>query len=136
LTIVGFNFTKINAEKTAEVKGKIDIKNQVKITDVEPADLSLGKDKQKGVRYTFSYSSTYEPKIAKIEIAGTLLYLSDDKEVKAIVEQWKKEKKSPEKVMGQVLNTVLTKSNIQALIASKDLSLPPMVPMPKVQVKA
>ena len=40
-----------------------------------------------------------------------------------------------EEVMAQVINSVLTKSNIQALILSRDVNLPPPIPMPKVNMK-
>jgi len=135
LTVVGFNFSKIQATKDNPIKGKINIQNKVMIKDVEAADLAFGKDKQQGVKFTFNYVSKYEPKIGSIDLEGNLLFLADAKEVKKIIDEWDKNKKIPEKVMGTVLNTVLTKCNIQALITSRDVNLPPMVPLPKVQVK-
>ncbi len=134
MAIVGFNFSKIQAARHNPVRGKINISNRVAIKDVEQADLSLGKDKQKGVKFIFNYVSKYEPKIGDIELEGDLLYLSDDKAVKGILDEWKKSKKIPESVMGSILNTILSKCNIQALVTSKDVNLPPSVPMPKVQI--
>jgi len=135
LTIVGFNFSKIHATRTNPVKGKINISNKVTIKNVEQADLSLGKDKQKGAKFTFNYVSKYEPKIGDIELEGDLLYLSDDKSIKNILDEWKQGKKIPQNVMGTILNTILSKSNVQALVTSKDVNLPPSVPLPKVQIK-
>jgi len=135
LTVVGFNFTKINAEKTNPIKGKININNKATIKDVVQADLALGKDKQQGVKFVFNYSSVYEPKIGIVELEGDLLYLSDEKEVKVIIDSWKKDKKVPQNVMGSVLNAVLTKCNIQSLVVSKDVNLPPSVQLPKVNIK-
>jgi len=135
LTIIGFNFSKILVERSKPVKGKINIQNKVSVTDVIKADLSLGKDKQDGVKFTFSYVSQYEPKVGQIELEGDLLFLTDAKNSKFIVDSWKKDKKVPQDVMSSVLNSVLQKCNVQALIASRDVNLPPMVPLPKVQVK-
>jgi len=135
VTIVGFNFTKISAEKTSPIKGKININNKAVIKDVTEADLSLGKDKQKGVKFIFNYSAIYEPKVGKVELEGDLLYLDEDAAVKEILDGWKKDKKVPQNVMGSVLNAVLTKSNIQALIVSRDVALPPSVQLPKVNIK-
>jgi len=73
VTIVGFNFTKISAEKTSPIKGKININNKAVIKDVTEADLSLGKDKQKGVKFIFNYSAIYEPKVGKVELVRLLL---------------------------------------------------------------
>ena len=135
MTIVGFNFTKIHAEKDNSVQGKINIQNKVSIKDIDTADLALGKDKQNGVKFTFNYASKYEPKVGEILLEGDLMYLTDAKESKSIVDEWKKDKKISQKVMGLVLNTVLTRCNVQALIISKDVNLPPSVPLPKVQIK-
>ncbi len=135
MTIVGFNFTRICAVKEKSVQGKISISNKVKITDAVQADLALGKDKQQGVKFMFEYVSNYEPKVGEITLEGDLLYLADQKTVKETLDLWKKDKKLPQSVMGSVLNTVLMKCNIQALIASRDVNLPPQVQLPKVQVK-
>ena len=51
MAIVGFNFTKMNVEKNKAVEGKININNNVSIKDVEENELSLGKSKQKGVKF-------------------------------------------------------------------------------------
>jgi len=134
MTIVGFNFTKILAHKQKSIDGKINISNKVSITDIEQADLALGKDKQQGVKFIFNYASKYEPDAGMIELEGDLLYLTDPKEVKTIIDEWKKSKKVPQAVMGSILNTVLTKCNIQSLIMSKDVNLPPSVQLPKVQI--
>ena len=36
--------------------------------------------------------------------------------------------------MAGLLNTILTKCNVQALILSQEVNLPPPIPMPKVQI--
>jgi hypothetical protein len=135
MTIVGFNFTKIHAEKTNPIKGKINISNKVALTGVEKSDISLGKDDQQGVKFLFNYTSTYEPKIGTVELDGDLLFLSSAKEVKEIVDGWTKDKKIPQAVMSSVINAVLTKCNLQALISSRDINLPPSIQLPKVKIK-
>ena len=135
MTVVGFNFTKISAHKLSPIKGKINIQNRVSITNVEKAEIPIGKEKQHGVKFFFSYVSKYEPKIGTVDLEGDLLYLGDEKLAKSVLDEWKKNKKIPKNVMGPVLNTVLTKCNLQALVTSKDVNLPPSVPLPKVQIK-
>ena len=39
-------------------------------------------------------------------------------------------------VMEQVINTALNKSNVEALILSRDINLPPPIPLPKIKGKA
>jgi|TARA_Y100000310_G_scaffold340439_1_gene436231 hypothetical protein len=132
--IVGFNFNKISAEKNESVKGKIDVNNNVSIKEVQEASFSLGKKDQNGVRFVFEFTSKYEPEVGLIKFEGDVLYVDNEKAIKEIVDSWKKDKKLKKEIMGGILNTVLTKSNVQALILSQQINLPPPIPMPKVNI--
>ena len=132
--IVGFGFTKLSAEKKEAAKGKIDINNNVSIKDVVEDDLTLGKDKQNVIKFIFEFTSNYEPSIGKILFEGELLYLEEPKKVKELLSGWKKDKKIPKEIMAGLLNSILTKCNIQALILSQEINLPAPIPMPKVQI--
>ena len=132
--IVGFGFTKLNAERKEAAKGKIDINNNVTIKDVQEDNFSLGKDKQNVLRFIFEFTSKYEPSIGTILFEGELLYMEEPKKIKEILSGWKKDKKISKDIMAGLLNTVLTKCNVQALILSQEINLPPPIPMPKVQV--
>ncbi len=133
--IVGFGFTKLSAEKGEPAKGKIDINNNVSIKDVKEDDFSLGRDKKQNVlRFIFEFTSKYEPNVGNILFEGELLYMEDPKGAKEILNDWKKDKKLPKELMGGLLNTILTKCNVQALILSQQVNLPPPIPLPKVQV--
>ena len=134
MAIIGFNFTKMHIERKAPVSGKISVKNNVAIKDVEKKDFNFGKSKQAGVQFTFEFSVEYEPKIADILLEGEVIDLVDEKRADTLVKEWKKSKKLEPAVMTNILNTVLGKANIQALILSKDMNLPPPIPLPKVNV--
>ncbi len=141
--IIGFSFNKINMEKRNPVTGKVDINNNAFVKDVEESDFSLGKHKQKGLTFTFQFTSKYEPDIGDLLFEGEILYLADPKVHEEIVKNLKKDKKEhnskesiqsiPNAVMAEVIDAVLTRSNIEALILSRDLNLPPPVPLPKVK---
>ena len=134
--IVGFGFTKLSAEKKEPSKGKIDINNNVSIKDVQEDSFSLGKDSQQNVlRFLFEFTSKYEPNVGSILFEGELLYMEEPKKAKEILSNWKKDKKLPKEMMAGLLNTVLTKCNVQALILSQQVNLPPPIPLPKVQVQ-
>ena len=130
--IVGFNFSKMNIEKLSPVKGKISISNNVSITSVEKTNLELGQSKEDALKFTFEFTSQYDPKVGIINLMGDVIFMEDDKKIADIEAQWKKDKKIPKEIMTNVLNHVLNKCNIQALILSKDLNLPPPIPLPKV----
>jgi len=132
--IVGFGFTKLSAEKKEAAKGKIDINNNVTVKDVLEDSLAL-KDKQSVLRFVFEFTSKYEPNIGNVLIEGELLYMEEPKRTKEILTNWKKDKKLPQDLMEGLLNTILTKCNVQALILSQEVNLPPPVPLPKVQIQ-
>ena len=60
--------------------------------------------------------------------------MDDSKSVKEILDGWKKDKRLPKETMTNVLNTILGKCNVEALILSERINLPPPIPLPKVQV--
>lgn len=133
MAIVGFDFTKLMVERKGPVKGKVNIKNNASIKNVEKATLTLGASKQAGLKFTFEFTVDYEPNLGKILIEGEVLDLqNDEKIVDKAVEDWKKNKKVEQGLMTNLLNSVLSKSNIQALLLSKEINLPPPVPLPKV----
>ena len=134
MTIVGINFTKIEAEKKEGVKGKINISNNVSINKVEEKSLSITDEKQKVLAFTFEFTSKYDPDLGSIRIIGDVLNMDSPAKAKEILDGWKKDKRLPKEIMTDILNTVLTKCNIQALILSDQINLPPPIPLPKVQV--
>lgn len=136
MTIIGFNFTKISVEKKPKsALGKINISNNISITNVEEKELALGKAKQKAILFTFKFNSKYEPAIGEIELIGNITFVADPAKVAEISDSWKKDKKIPKEVMTAVINTALNKCNIQALILSRDINLPPPIPLPKIKTK-
>jgi hypothetical protein len=134
MVMVGFNFTKLHVEKLSPSKGKIKISNNVTIKNVTEKDLSLGKTKEQGINFIFEFVSKYNPGIGEIILTGEILYMEPPEKIKEIMKSWKKDKKLPQPVMTNILNNVLVKSNIQALILSQTVSLPPPIPLPKVSV--
>ncbi len=135
MPIVGFSFTKTVAEKKTDIREKINISNNITITQVEESPLPFGIQKQEGLKIYFQFISSFEPAVGTIELNGNLLYLGEAKQLKDVVKNWNKDKKLPTEIMKHVLSAVMNKCNIQALILSKDVGLPPPVPLPQVNVK-
>lgn len=135
MTIIGCNFTKLLVEKKKPLHGKISIKNNIAITNVEETNFMLGKNKEKGLRYMFEFTSVYEPNSAAINIAGEVLELREEKDAAKIIKEWNKSKKLGDLGL-HVINIAWTKSNIQALLLSKEIGLPAPIPLTKFQVQA
>lgn len=135
MVIIGFSFTKMNVERKTPISGKISISNNVSIQKVEEHKLSLSSGKESSLKFIFEFSSNYKPEIGKIELLGEVIYMDDEKKVKDIIKSWNKDKKIPKEIMSDILNNVLVKCNIQALILSQYMNLPPPIPLPKVQAQ-
>ncbi|HII17388.1 TPA: hypothetical protein HA361_05740 [Candidatus Woesearchaeota archaeon] len=135
MSVVGFNFTKILAEKQEVAKGKVNIKNNVTITGIEESDISLGKGDQKAMKISFTYTSEYEPKVGKVTIEGSMLYIAEPANAEDILKQWKKEKKIASDIIAPVLNATLSKCTVQALNLTQEINLPPPIQLPRVDLK-
>ena len=134
MAVIGFGFTKLLIEKKGNAVGKISINNNISLKDVKDVELNLGKQKQKAVNFNFEFTSKYEPNIGDIAIEGELICVFDEKKTKEIKDEWKKSKSVPKDIMISVLTNVLNKCNIEALLLSKELSLPAPIPLPKVEL--
>lgn len=134
MAIVSFNFIRMSADRKAAIRGRLNINNNITIKDVQEADLSFGKSQEAALRITFEFSSTYQPNAGEILLVGELIDMTDQTSVKDTVAAWKKDKKVPQQTMARILPTILNRCNIQALILSRDINLPPPIPMPRVNV--
>lgn len=133
MAIVGFNLNKINVEKNKALTGKININNNIAIKNVEESSIAIGTS-QKGVKFVFEFSTNYEPKMGSIKMEGDVVMLEEKAKADELIKAWKKDKKVPKDTMTSVINTALNKCNIQALILSQQVNLPPPINLPKVEV--
>lgn len=135
MPVVGMQFSKIVVEKFAPVKGKVQVNNNVALKDVEKTDMIMGASKQNALKFHFEFTAKYEPKIADIILTGFITFFEKPEIVKEIADGWKKDKKIPKETMSNILNTVLARCNVEAMILSREVNLPPPIPLPKIQVK-
>ena len=135
IMIVGFSFNKILVEKTGPVQGKVNITNNVAVLQVEKTPLSFGANKQDGLRFVYEFKAEYSPNIGHILLTGDILFLGDEKQIKEVLESWKKKKQVPKDVIEIIINNVLSKCNIEALILSREINLPPPIPLPRLTSK-
>ena len=133
MTIVGFAYTKISIErKQGTVQSRVNINNNVSIKAIEKTELPFGPDKHNGLKFSFEFTSKYDPDIGEINLRGDVLYIDEEKNIKTMLNEWKKEKKVSKELMTNIVNTILAKCNIQALILSQELNLPAPIPLPRV----
>ncbi|MFT4310932.1 MAG: hypothetical protein ACMXYC_04860 [Candidatus Woesearchaeota archaeon] len=134
MTIIGFNFLKIDAQRLQGAgQAKINVSNNVSIKEVHSAEINLTGSASAGLRYVFTYTAVYEPSVGKITLEGEVLTMDDKKVCDDILSGWKEKKALPQQQSQSILNTILSKSTVQALILSRELNLPAPIPIPKVK---
>lgn len=135
MTVIGLGFNKLVVEKSAPLKGKVSIKNDAAVKNVEKIDLTMAGAKQDALKFSFEFKSLYEPNFAHITLTGDLVWVDKPETNEKILKEWKKDKAVPKEVMNPVLNAILSKSNVEALILSREMNLPSPIPLPKVELK-
>ena len=133
MTIVGFNFTKLLAEKNKSKSGEINVSNNISIKEVKKAKLNMGKSKRTGLEINFQFLSKYNPEIGKIELHGKVVMMEKEDKIKKVLEVWEEKKSLPRDIVENLYNSILRKCNVQAIVMSRDIQLPPPIPMPKVK---
>lgn len=136
MPIIGFNFDKITVEKMNPIMGRVQVKNNMAIKNVEQQELLLGKKKENVLKFSFEFSSMYEPKIGLIDLKGHILFMEEANELKKIIEGWKKKKFIPQDLMTFLLNTVLVRCNIKTLVLANEVNLPPHIKLPTISPKS
>jgi hypothetical protein len=133
--VIGVDFNKIQVERTGNLKGEIKINNNVSVKTVDKIDIPVKKQGQEGLSFGFEFTSTYEPNVGKVTINGNIIAVEEKKAAEQAVKDWKKDKKTDSDIMATVMNSILEKCHIESLILSREVKLPPPIPLPKVKPK-
>ena len=134
MNIIGFNFSKISGERKNNVLGEININNNITIKEVAEAKIGLAGGDRGAVRLHFAFTSDYAPDLATLSMEGDVIILLENKQMLATLDGWNTSKQLSREFAEPVMNHILERSNIQALLLAKDLNLPSPVPLPKVEV--
>lgn len=133
MPIIGLNFDKIGAKKDNKITGKLQIKNNIRISSVNQEKLSVSSSDDL-LKISFEFKVTYEPKIGGLQINGHVLYMDEPKKIDEIMSFWKKKKGLPKELSPQIINAILAKCNIKSLMLSQDVNLPPNINLPTAKV--
>lgn len=135
MKLMGFNFTKIHAEKKEAQIQKININTNIDISDIHKVKSDILKTKEEIIAVGFDYSINYDPGYAKIDFAGVVLVSLEQKESEEVIKMWK-EKQIPENFKVSIFNVILKKSSLRSLQLEEELNLPTHVPMPSLKVNS
>lgn len=130
IRLLGFNLTKVTAEKKPEFSGKLQITNNIAIVSAEKHKLDLGKEE--ALKVTFDFDISYGT-LGNVGLSGTLFLLVDSKTLKEALKSWE-DQKLPDDLRTIVVNLVMQKASLKALQIEEDLGLPLHMPMPRIEV--
>lgn len=129
MPVIGFNFEKIMIEKKNKIAGKLNIKNNLTITNLEQEKINI-TGSEEVIKFNFKYTVEYDPKVGQILLEGNVLFMEEKKKVKEILDEWKKDKKLSKELAPMILNTILAKCNIRSLSLTQEVNLPPHIKLP------
>ena len=131
MPVVGFTFQKMSIERTGHPHGKVQINSNVGITDMSKTTFQMKSTQEPGLKIDFKYSCIYEPNIGSVNISGDLMLVDSQKKLDDLFKQWKKDQKP----IPEIVNMVMNRCMIQAVVLSRDVNLPPPIQMPMFQSK-
>ncbi len=129
MKIIGFNLIKISVERKEEIKGKLELKQNIDISNVSKEKLPFSDDEV--IKIAFKFLVDYEPDFAKLILEGYVIILPEKNEAKNLLKSWK-DKKIPEELRVGLFNFIMSKCNIKALNLEDELNLPLHIPMPRI----
>ncbi len=137
MQIIGFNLKKILATRSNSFQ-RGPINTNIEFTDVNKEKIDLLKDTE-GVRISFIFSVVYSDqekkedlKHGEVSFEGDILFSANKEEAKDIAKSWKK-KQIEDKIRIPLINFILKKCSVKALLLEEDLSLPVHIPFPQVR---
>ncbi|MFB6116009.1 MAG: hypothetical protein ABEK10_00720 [Candidatus Nanosalina sp.] len=129
--IVGFNVNSIDAEKTEDIGGNLQINYVPEIKEVTSTGVAAFDDKVAKIDFSFRVEYTAGDKVtAHIEMEGNVLWNGDTEK---IVETWEDKDQVPENIRAPLMNDLYRKLLSEATGVADTLSMIPPIPTPQVQ---
>lgn len=132
MKLIGFNFTKISIERINQIKEPPKINTSINIPQIKEIESELFKSKETPLEINFTYNIDYNPDIAKISFEGNLIILTNSKDSKELIKDWKSKKISNE-FRTTIFNIILKKANIKAIQLEEELNLPTHFQLPSLK---
>ena len=150
MQIIGFNFTKVSAERFMDFQGQPVINTDMEFLDLEREKLDILRDTE-GIKATFRYSVIHEEKPQEKEekkikeekeskgkkqgqviFEGHIILSASKDEAKNIFKSWKK-KELPNSLRLPLFNLILRKCSPRAVQLEDEINLPLHLPFPQIK---
>lgn len=129
MRLLAFNITKFGGERKPDFDGKLEIKSNINIKDLER--FKPEGSKQESIKAEFQFGITYVG-LGKVEIEGVVFLGADPKLIKETLKEFK-DKNLTSPIQVAIMNVIMQKSSIKALEIEEELGLPPHIRLPVLQ---
>ncbi len=128
--IVGFNIESLEASKSGNASGDLQVQYTPKIEKIEKASVSAFDEKVAKIEFIFQVNYNAGGKTAaSINFEGNVLWKGHLDE---IMEEWEENQSLPEKIEAPLMNDLYRKCLSQAVGIADTLNLLPPIPTPRV----
>ena len=134
MPIIGHSLNKINIERKANLTKEDKIQNNIKIASIEAGQIKLENEEREVLNINFEFTVDYG-KAGNLELKGYVIFQDSGKNIKEILEKWKKEEKFPDLFGTQIYNFIIMKANVKAIQLEDDVGLPSHIVFPRVELK-
>lgn len=129
LKLIGSRLSKVSAERNPDFSGKLSMKTNVKIKDMEKI-----KDPKDTIKLNYSFEVDYG-ELGKIDILGNLFLTGDtSKAVKDLLKLHKDKNYETEEYIA-ITNLIIQKASIKAFELEEELGLPIHIKLPTLTFK-
>ena len=128
MKIIGFNLTRIHAERKEKDQPDVQVNQNIDIKNISEEKVEITKGT--ALKLDFNLTLNYSDNFANIELEGNIIMLPEVEETKILLESWK-DKKIPENMRIPLFNFIMNKCNIKALYLEDEMNIPLHVPMPR-----
>jgi len=132
MKIIGFNILKISTEKKENFQEKLQVNQNIDITDLTK-EKSVISDNEL-IKIYFKFLIEYSNDFAKLTIEGFVIILPEKDDIKKFLKTWK-DKKIPEEFRIPIFNFIMNKCNVKSLFLEDELNLPYHIPLPRLSEK-
>lgn len=134
MPIVRHEMYKLSCEIKERLPTQMQVKNNISITECKQDPTIKTPDATTFV-IEYVFTTDYADKKGMIEIKGKIYYIADSKTATELEDIWKKEKTLSEKVMLEVGNFGLMKSQMQAVLLANEMGLQSPIRLPLMEPK-
>ncbi len=128
LKLVGSKLSKVSGQRNPDFSGKLSMKTNVKINDIEKI-----KDPKDTIKVNYTFNVDYD-ELGKIDISGNLFLTGDSKTIRDLLKTYKDKQYETEEYVA-ITNLIIQKASIKAFELEEELGLPIHIKLPTLSLK-